>query len=228
MLILNAIICLPLIFPVFFKAIYEHHLTCKYNAPFRLILTIIVFNFIIERVLDCLNSRKWSDKLPEEVSDVFDAEQYKKSQKYKRVNDNFGLLTSSFSFALIVIVLFFHVFGYFDLIARTFTTQPILVALLFFGIIMLASDIINTPFALYDTFVIEEKFGFNTTTIKTFFLDKIKGWAIAGILGGGITALIIWFYTATQDLFWIYAWIAGFNGYDFYYHVLFDSYCAYF
>jgi STE24 endopeptidase len=171
-------------------------------------MSIIVFNFILERVLDYFNSKKWSDKLPDEVSDVFDAEQYKKSQKYKRVNDNFVLLTSTFSFALIVIILTFHVFGYFDQIARSVTSHPILVALLFFGIIMLASDIINTPFALYDTFVIEEKFGFNTTTIKTFFFDKLKGWTIGGILGGGVTALIIWFYIVTQNLFWIYAWIA--------------------
>jgi STE24 endopeptidase len=195
-------------FPNIINSIYEHHLTCKYNAPFKLIMSIIVFNFILERVLDYLNSKKWSYKLPDEVSDVFDAEQYKKSQEYKKVNDRFSLLTSSFSFALIVIILFFHVFGYFDQIARSVTSHPILVALLFFGIIMLASDIINTPFALYDTFVIEEKFGFNTTKIGTFFFDKLKGWAIAGVLGGGITALIIWFYIVTQNAFWIYAWIA--------------------
>jgi STE24 endopeptidase len=207
MFITNVTICLPLIFPVFFRSIYEHHLTCGYNASFVLIITIIVFNFILERVLDFLNSRKWSDKLPEEVSDVYDSEQYKKSQNYKRVNENFGLLTSSFSFTLIIIILIFHVFGYFDQIARSVTSQPILVALLFFGIIMLASDILNTPFALYDTFVIEEKFGFNTTTIKTFLYDKVKGWTIAGILGGGVTALIIWFYILTQNMFWIYAWI---------------------
>jgi STE24 endopeptidase len=208
MFIINTIYSLPLIFPLFFKAIYEHHKTCGYNAPFMLIMSIIIFNFILERVLDLLNSKKWSDKLPAEVSDVYDAEQYKKSQNYKRVNERFGLLTSSFSFVLIVLILTFHVFGYFDQIARSFTSQPILVALLFFGIIMLASDILNTPFALYDTFVIEEKFGFNTTTIGTFFLDKIKGWSIAAVLGGGVTALIVWFYIETQNMFWIYAWIA--------------------
>jgi len=205
---INFISLVPLNFPLFLRALYEHHLTCGYNASFTLIISIIIFNFILERVLDFLNSKKWSDKIPEEVSDVYDAAQYKKSQQYKKENENFGLITSTFSFILIILILVFHVFGYFDQTARCVTNHPIVVALLFFGMIMLASDILNTPFALYDTFVIEEKYGFNTTTLKTYIFDKIKGWIIAGIFGGGITALIIWFYMITQEMFWIYAWIS--------------------
>lgn len=201
------LILLPSLFPNIIKGIIEHHRECHYNTPFFFILSIIVFNFILERTLDILNSRKLSTSLPDELNDVYDKEQYKKSQEYKKVNDRFSFMTSSFSFVLIVLMLVFHVFGYFDAVARTFTSNPILVALLFFGFIMLASDIINTPFALYDTFVIEERFGFNTTTIKTFFLDKFKGWMIAAILGGGVMALIIWFYLLTRQMFWIYAWI---------------------
>jgi STE24 endopeptidase len=146
--------------------------------------------------------------LPDEVKDVYSTEEYQKSQNYKRINERFGLLTSGFSFILLILVLMYHVFGYIDQVARLVTVNPILVALIFFGIIMLASDIINTPFALYDTFVIEEKFGFNKTTIRTFLLDKVKGWLVTAILGGGITAVIIWFYIMTHELFWIYAWIA--------------------
>jgi STE24 endopeptidase len=208
MYLLTAIPSIQFFFTSILRGIIENHKNSGYNAPFILITSIIVFNFILERLLDILNSKKWSDKLPDEVSDVYDAEQYKKSQQYKKVNDRFSLLTNSFSFVLIITVLTFHVFGYFDQVARTVTSSPIWVALLFFSIIMLASDIINTPFALYDTFVIEERFGFNKTTIITFFLDKIKGWLIAAVLGGGITALIIWFYLITQYMFWIYAWIA--------------------
>ncbi|MBA7519213.1 Protease HtpX [subsurface metagenome] len=68
-------------------------------------------------------------------------------------------------------------------------------------------DIISTPFSLYDTFVIEEKYGFNKTTLKTFFLDKIKGWFLAAIIGGGLLALVVWFYEQTTNMFWIYTWI---------------------
>jgi STE24 endopeptidase len=129
-----------------FKGIAEHHKICEYNAPFILILSIIIFNFILERTLDLLNSKTWRHKLPAELNDVYDDEQYEKAQQYKLVNNRFGLLTNTFSFILIITVLVFHVFGYLDQVARSITENPILVALVFFGIIMIFSDIINTPF----------------------------------------------------------------------------------
>jgi STE24 endopeptidase len=165
-----------------------------------------MFNFILERVLDFLNSNYWSDKLPDELSDVYDSEKYKKSQQYKRINNKFGLLTSTFSFLVVISMLFFHVFGYFDTIARSLAENPIWIGLIFFGMVMLASDIINTPFAVYDTFVIEERFGFNKTTAGTFLFDKLKGWILMGFIGGGLLALITWFYGLTEQYFWLYAW----------------------
>jgi STE24 endopeptidase len=191
---------------MFINRLIEYHQTCYYNAPFLLIVSIIIFNFILERWLDFVNSNKWSDKLPDEVKDVYDAEQYKKSQFYKFVNDKFGLLTSTFSFLVVISMLFFHVFGFIDTWARTITSNPVLIAIIFFGILMLASDIINTPFAIYDTFVIEERFGFNKTTIKTFIFDKIKGWILVAIIGGGVISLIIWLYNLNEHYFWLYAW----------------------
>ncbi|MCL4126537.1 UNVERIFIED_CONTAM: hypothetical protein GTU68_028912 [Idotea baltica] len=71
---------------------------------------------------------------------------------------------------------------------------------------MIGSDIITTPFSFYKTFVIEERFGFNKTTKKTFWLDKIKGWFMMAILGGLIISAIIWFYQSTGQYFWLYAW----------------------
>jgi STE24 endopeptidase len=194
--------------PLCIRGLWEHRLECWYSGPFYLIMVIIIFNFILERILSVLNAKNYGKKLPEEVADVYQEDEYLKSQKYKQVNERFSLLTSSLSFTILVLMLIFHVFGYFDQLARSVTVHPILVALLFFSIIALASDIINTPFAIYDTFVIEEKFGFNKTTVKTFILDKIKSWFLVGLIGGGMTALVIWFYYLTQETFWIYAWIA--------------------
>ena len=91
--------------------------------------------------------------------------------------------------------------------ALSISVNPILTALLFFGILMLASDILTTPFSIYDTFVIEEKFGFNKTTPKTFVLDKLKGYLLGTIIGGGLLALIIYIYLLTTTDFWIYTWI---------------------
>ena len=105
-------------------------------------------------------------------------------------------------------LVFFFVdgFKYVDDFARSFTDNPILVALIFFGVIMLGSDILTTPFSYYKTFVIEEIFGFNKSTKKLFWLDKVKGWLMSILLGGGVLAIIIWFYQFAGKDFWIYAW----------------------
>ena len=188
--------------------LFVKHSTSIYNEAFLFINSIIVINFVLERVLDYLNGKRAKDTLPDEVQDVFDKDRYKTSQQYKKANDKFSYITSSFSFLLVLSMLFFQLFGYVDNWARGMSDNPIIIALIFFGVLMLASDIINTPFALYDTFVIEEKFGFNNTTFKTFVFDKIKSWLIGGLIGGGALALILWLFQIFQYNFWIYAWIA--------------------
>lgn len=174
---------------------------------FWVIIGIIVFDFLFEKYLDYLNTTKWSDTIPEEVKGIYDEEKYKKQQAYQRDNHRFGILTSSFSFAITMCMFIFFGFAVVDNWAWDFTSNAILAALLFFGIIMFASDIINTPFSIYNTFKIEEKYGFNKTTPKTFILDKIKGLLIGSVIGGGLLALIIFIYQKTQNMFWIYAWI---------------------
>jgi len=173
---------------------------------FYLIIGILVFDFLVDKFLDYLNSKHYNDELPTELQDVYDAEEYKKSQAYKLTNNKFGNITSLFSILLTLGFLFFDGFKLVDDYARTFTDNNILIALIFFGIIMIGSDIITTPFSYYQTFVIEEKFGFNKSTKKLFFIDKIKGWLMSAVLGGGILALIIWFYEFAGTNFWLYAW----------------------
>lgn len=172
---------------------------------FYIIIVIIVLQFLMETVLDYLNSRKFQDPIPEELQDVFDKKEYLKSQAYKKDNYKFGILSSAFSLVLTLGFLIFGGFEWLDLITRNITENPILMALLFFGIIMIGSDIITTPFSYYQTFVIEEKYGFNKSTRKLFFIDKIKGWLMMTILGGGILSMVIWFFQFAGSNFWIYA-----------------------
>lgn len=173
---------------------------------FYIIIAIIIVNFIIDKILDYLNSKHYDDPIPEELNDVYDDTEYKKSQAYKKTNYKFGIWSSLFSIALTLGFLCLDGFEYIDTFARQYSDNPIVIALIFFGIIMLGSDIISTPFSWYKTFVIEEKFGFNKTTKRTFILDKIKGLVMMAVIGGGILSLIIWFYQQTQNLFWLYAW----------------------
>lgn len=180
---------------------------------FYLIIGLLAADFIFERFLEYLNSTRWSDQLPEEVKGIYDQEKYSKQQAYERENHRFSLLTSSFSFVVMLLMFLLAGFAWVNQIALSVSDNPIWSALLFFGILMVASDLINTPFSVYDTFVIEEKYGFNKTTPKTFVLDKLKGYLLVAIIGGGLLALIISIYQLTGPNFWIYAWmvVSGFS-----------------
>lgn len=174
---------------------------------FYILITILIINFIIDKLLDFLNSKHFDDEIPAELADVYEKDEYEKSQAYKKTNNRFSNITGFFSLTITLAFFFLDGFQFVDEIARSYSSNSIVITLVFFGVIMLGSDIINTPFSYYKTFVIEEKFGFNKTTVKTFFLDKIKGLLMTAILGGGILALIIWFYNYAGSNFWIYAWI---------------------
>jgi STE24 endopeptidase len=174
---------------------------------FYILIAILIISFMVDKVLDALNAKHFNDKIPTELEDVYDEEAYKKSQAYKKENSKFSNITSTFSILLTLGFFFADGFKYVDNFARSISENPIIIALIFFGIIMIGSDILNTPFSYYKTFVIEEKFGFNKSTKKTFWLDKIKGIFLMAILGGGILALIIWFYQKTGVNFWVYAWV---------------------
>ncbi|GAB7256306.1 M48 family metallopeptidase [Polaribacter sp. OB-PA-B3] len=177
------------------------------TSLFYTLITILVISFIIDKVLDYLNAKHFDDEIPGELADVYDESEYKKSQAYKKTNEKFSNLTSTFSFVLTLLFFILEGFSFVDNLARSFTDNNILVALIFFGIIMLGSDILTTPFSYYQTFVIEEKFGFNKSSKKTFWLDKLKGWLMTIIIGGLILSMIIWFYQQTKENFWLYTWL---------------------
>ena len=178
----------------------------KPETLFYLIIAILVISFIIDQTLDFLNAKHFNDALPPELADVFDKAEYQKSQRYKKEKYRFGFLTSFISLIATLLFFFFDGFAFVDSLARSFSENSILVAFIFFGIIVLASDLLSMPFSYYSTFVIEEKYGFNKTTRKTFILDKLKGWAMGAILGIVLLGAIIWFYESTGSSFWLYAW----------------------
>ncbi len=180
---------------------------------FYIIIAIIVFDYILERILDYLNGTRRSTQLPKELEGIYDAEKYKKSQEYDRVKTRFSFFTSSLSLVAMLLILFLGGFAWLDDFVRQYTENPILMALMFFGILGIAADILSTPLSVYSTFVIEEKFGFNKTTPKIFILDKLKGWLLGAIIGGGLLALVVWIYESTGEWFWLIAWavIGGFT-----------------
>ena len=173
---------------------------------FIIILTIFLAETFLTKFLWYLNTRRWSDELPAELEGIYDGEKYAKSQQYERTKYKFSWISSSVSFAIMLLMLIFGWFWALDSLLRNVTQNPILLALMFFGIISSVSTLIGIPFSYYGTFVIEEKFGFNKMTKKLFFLDTLKSFLLSLVIGWPILALIVWIYTLTWSEFWIYAW----------------------
>jgi len=172
-----------------------------------IILVIISFDYIFEQVLDYINLKARRTKLPDEVKSFYDEEKYEKSQRYHMDLSKFSFLTSSFSFILSFCLIYFGFFGWLDLQLRPYVDNQILLALAYFGILFIASDIINTPFQIYRTFVIEERFGFNKTTAKTFILDKVKGYILSILIGGALIGTLLYLITSIGQPFWLYFWV---------------------
>jgi len=173
---------------------------------FIIIIVILVADFGLERYLAFLNIKESGKELPVLLRDIYDPEKYAKQQDYFRTNSRFEILTSCFSFVITLLMFSLGGFHWVDQLVQGYVQSEIWTPIIFFGVLFFANDILSIPFDWYDTFVIEQKFGFNKVTPKLFILDKLKGYGMTIILGGGILFVIIWIYTLTPTYFWLLAW----------------------
>jgi STE24 endopeptidase len=170
-----------------------------------IIIAIISFDFLMERILDKLNIQHLSSPIPDNVKDIYDVNEYQKSQSYIKANDSFGQYQNVFNYFLQIVVLGLGWLGELYDYCLGIWNHPIGTTLLFFGIIFILSDILSTPFSYYKTFVIEEKFGFNKTTKKLFWIDKIKGYLLSIVIGGIILYILLYLInTIGSDFWWIF------------------------
>ncbi|NDV46363.1 M48 family peptidase [Paludibacter sp. 221] len=172
---------------------------------FYVIIGILVLDFVFERYLSVLNIRYSKNTLPAVLQDIYPPEKYARQQEYFRTNTRFGMLTSTVSFVVTILMYSLGGFGWLDHILSNYIDNEIWLSIVFFGLIFFVSDFLLIPFQWYDTFVIEQKFGFNKATPKIFVLDKLKSYLITVVLGGGLLYLIIWIYTLTPQYFWLIA-----------------------
>jgi len=171
------------------------------------IIAIVLADYLLESILSFLNCRSIATQLPDEVKGIYSEEKYQQSQEYKRANCRFELVTGGLKVVILLALLMGGGFAFIDGVVRGMVRGELLVSLLFFGGLFFGSEILFLPFALYHTFVLEERFAFNKTTWLTFITDKLKGWFLIVLLGGPLLAAVIWFYQVTQGLFWIYTWL---------------------
>jgi len=171
-----------------------------------IMIAIILIAYFLELFLELLNLKHFSPQIPEEFTDVYSQEKYSKSQEYKKVLTQFYLIKSSFSSLLIILMLLLNGFALIDNWAQNISNNLIIVSLIYFAILTFGLDLISLPFQIYRTFVIEEKFGFNKTTIKTFITDKLKQWMLPLIIGGLLLFVITYIYYTIPKYFWLLAW----------------------
>jgi STE24 endopeptidase len=171
------------------------------------IISILFFGYFLERILDYLNSRRWSTSLPQTLRTLYNEEEYRKAQLYEKENKKLGLVSDTLYVSLMALLIHCGTFGKLDHWAIANSCNPFQATLVFFGIVGVLSELINLPFSIYRTFVVEEHFGFNKTTISTFIKDRLKGYMIAILLLGGLLYLFSWLYAAAGSRFWIYTWI---------------------
>lgn len=177
------------------------------HTIFYIIIIFILSEFLFGKFLEFLNSKSWDTPLPDLVKNLYDDEKYTKAKNYAKANATPALISGFISLIVILLMLFFKGFGAVDTYVNSITDNQILQTLLFFGILGLASGIINLPFSLYNTFVIEEKFGFNKTDFKTFVIDMIKGLVLGAIIGGVLLSALTWVYYKMPTNFWWIAWL---------------------
>ena len=163
-----------------------------------------------------MNHRNWKDEIPNELKDFYDKEKYKKAKNYALSKNKISLFSSSLSFLLVISLIFFNGYGIIDQfvsfnLSKSFESLQIssnfIQSGVFFLILFILNSIISIPFSYYNTFVIEEKFGFNKTTKLTFFIDIIKSTLLSFFIGGILLFLALYLYENLNDGFWLWLWI---------------------
>ena len=172
-----------------------------------IIISAIIFEYLISSLSTILNMKSISAILPEGFEKVYNKNKYAKSQKYLKINSQFSLFSSSFSFFIIMIIIHFGVFGFLDDFVRAKSSNSIYSGLVFFGILFIINDIINLPFSFFKNFVIEEKFGFNKMTISIFIKDKLKSYLLVFFIGGITMFSILSFFYYFETYGWLIVWI---------------------
>ena len=177
------------------------------NIYLLLIPSILIFDYFISTIVRIFNLRALESTLPNEFKDIVDMDNFVKSQNYTRVNTNFEYITSTFSLLLSLLLIFSGFYNTVDKFVIALGFNYILTGTLFFIVLILITDILATPFSLYKTFIIEEKFGFNKTNFSTFIIDKLKGYLILSLLGIPLLAIILYFFNKFPIYAWFYTWV---------------------
>jgi STE24 endopeptidase len=166
----------------------------------------------LELAATLMNLKAFPTRVPKGLEDVMDEEKLDRAGAYLRVNARFNIAQATFS--LVILLVFWAVggFAWLDGLARSWADSTVVAGLIFLGLLFLGQSLLSLPFAVYDTFGIEQKFGFNRSTPATFVMDRLKGLLLAAVLGLPLAAAVLWIFGNIAHA-WIWAWavVTGFQ-----------------
>jgi len=173
-----------------------------------LIIGLVIFNYLFSTVLDFINGKNWRTEIPPVMKDFYPEDKYLKAKNYSKEKGKVSLISSTLSTLITLLFLVFDGYGWLDNFISLYYDIPFLKSGIFFLVLFILSDFISIPFSCYNTFVIEEKYGFNKTTVKTFVLDKIKGYLLTLIIGGVLLFGAIYIVSLLENGFWVWLWLS--------------------
>ena len=173
---------------------------------FFIIVVFLCLDFVLERVLESLNSKHMSPVLPDSLKGIYEEKEYSRFQSYKRENGRLDSWSSGVGFVVMIVFLVAGGFGWYNSWVVSLTDSVVWQTILFVVGLSVVSSVLDIPFDYYATFRIEEKYGFNKTTRRVYWLDTVKELFLSLVLGGVLLALVVWFYTWAGTYFWLYAW----------------------
>jgi len=178
------------------------------STIFYLIIVIYISDYFWEQFLSYLNRSRMSPFMPKELEGIYDPAEYARQQAYQKENSYFAMISGGFSFVITGAFLWYGGIGWLDELIRMHIGNVILLSVVFFWAISICSWIIGIPFEWYDTFVIEQKYGFNKTTSRTFAADQVKGTALTLVLEAIVITLLAVIYEYIDNYSWLWAWAA--------------------
>jgi len=173
-----------------------------------LIIGLVIFNYLFSTVLDFINGKNWRTEIPPVMKDFYPEDKYLKAKNYSKEKGKVSLISSTLSTLITLFFLVFDGYGWLDNFISLYYDIPFLKSGIFFLVLFILSDFISIPFSCYNTFVIEEKYGFNKTTVITFVLDKIKGYLLTLIIGGVLLFGAIYIVSLLENGFWVWLWVS--------------------
>ena len=170
-------------------------------------IALVLFEYFFSTILDYINDKNWKDEIPENLKEYYDKKNYAKARDYKIETGKISFVSTTVSIVITLAFLWFEGFGILsDYIAADYSS-PFIQTAIFFLVLFIFNAIISMPFSYYSTFYIEEKFGFNKTTLKTFVLDKIKGIFLSMLIGGALLGAAIYLLSIFEEGFWLWLWV---------------------